>query len=216
MHALLRLRRNPNRAAADRPGVSADGVKDDGKDIATRDGDWTLEHIPKAWPLHPNGHATRRGRHVLRLLGRFHVMAALSLVHLCVSCGNATTPATMPSTRTDPTTKPAAYVLGPRNGDPASVTFKASREPIRDVRTDVKDGWRSITSSKWMGSNVAYYLAEDLQCPVENQVRTIGDFDFDLRWKVGDVSSMNAALKPYGIEVVPPDSKPTTTQGTAR
>ena len=153
-----------------------------------------------------------RRKHILRPPVLVHFMAALSLLHLCVSCDNATAPATMPSAQTDPTTKPTAYVLRPRNGDPTSVTFKASREPIRDVRTDVDDGWRSITSSKWMGGNVAYYLAEDLGRPVENQVRNIGDYDFDLCWKVGDISSMNAALKPYGIELVPASSQPATTQ----
>jgi hypothetical protein len=155
-----------------------------------------------------------RRKHVLRPPLSAHLVAALSLLHLCVSCDDASAPPAMPSAPTEQTTQPAGYVLRPRNGDPAAVTFKESREPIRDIRTDVHDGWRSITSSKWVGTNVAYYLAQDLGRPVENQVRDNGDFDFDLRWKVGDISSMNAALKPYGIEVVLADPQPATTQST--
>jgi hypothetical protein len=80
-------------------------------------------------------------------------------------------------------------------------SLRPTEEPVRDVEVGLHDGWRTITASKWMPSNIAYWLAKDLECQVADQARVIGDFDFDLRWRVGDIASVNAALADYGLEV---------------
>lgn len=81
-------------------------------------------------------------------------------------------------------------------------SLRPSKEPVRDVDVRLQDGWRTVTASKWMPSNIAYWLEKDLGCRVENQARIVGDFDFDLRWRVGDVTSVNIALAAYGLEIV--------------
>ena len=65
-----------------------------------------------------------------------------------------------------------------------------------------------------MGSNLAYFAGQDLGTPVENQVRDIGDFVFDLRWKVGDLASINAALEQYGVEVIEKEQPPSSSHAT--
>jgi hypothetical protein len=52
-----------------------------------------------------------------------------------------------------------------------------------------------------MTSNIAYWLETDFGCHVKDEAQAIGDFDFDLRWRVGDLASVNAALTRYGLEV---------------
>lgn len=81
-----------------------------------------------------------------------------------------------------------------------------SPEPASDVHTDIRDGWRTINASKWMASNIAYWVGKDLGQKVENRARVLGDFDFDLRWRVGDITSVNEALKEYGLEIVEEES----------
>jgi hypothetical protein len=45
-------------------------------------------------------------------------------------------------------------------------------------------------------------LKKDFGSDVANEARAIGDFDFDLKWRPGDLESVNAALAPYGLQLV--------------
>ncbi len=132
------------------------------------------------------------------------VSVAALLIVCALSCDSTDRPTT---TAAVPETQVSAgkdYVLRAIGRDPASLRLVHSREPIRDVYIDLEDGWRSIAGSKITESQVAYYIGEDLQSRVANEVRgPIGDWDFDLRWRVGDEASVNTALKQYGLEIVP-------------
>ena len=86
-------------------------------------------------------------------------------------------------------------------GGRPGASLRPTSEPARDVEVVVRDGWRTIVGSKWMPGNFAYWIEKDLGRPVVNQARVVGDFDFDLRGRVGDIASVNAALAPYGLEV---------------
>jgi hypothetical protein len=95
------------------------------------------------------------------------------------------------------------YLLRFRENSPVGSRLRPTGEPVRDVEVQLFEGWRTITASKWMPSNLKYWIEKDLGALVTNQARAIGDFDFDLRWKVGDIMSINLALAEYGLEVVP-------------
>jgi hypothetical protein len=127
-------------------------------------------------------------------------------------CEKAQRPSTGTASQPSEKGQPPTYVLRPLRGDPSAVKFIHGREPVRDVVIDVKDGWRSISADKWTGSNVAYFAAKDLGAPVENRVRDNADFTFDLRWRLGDLASMNAALERYGVEIIAAEQAVPSTQ----
>jgi hypothetical protein len=105
-------------------------------------------------------------------------------------------------TNLDPSWSAMIYILKFRDQTLAGEALRPTREPVRDVDVGMDSGWRRITASKWMPSNIAYWIERDLGFPVVNEARVIGDFDFDLRWRVGDIASANAALATYGMELV--------------
>jgi hypothetical protein len=132
------------------------------------------------------------------------VPVALVLCSCLLGCGTTDDSNTAPTTLEHQVPHVTGYVLRPIGDDPQSLRFTPSREPIRDVYIDVKDGWRSIAGSKIGEDQIADYLTADMRLPVTERVRApIGDYDFELRWKVGDVGSVNAALRRYGLEIVP-------------
>jgi hypothetical protein len=101
------------------------------------------------------------------------------------------------------------YLLRFRNDVQGRALLQSTREPVGDVHVEFSEGWRTIKASKWMPGNIRYWLEKDLGAPVKNCTRAIGDFDFDLRWKAGDIASVNQALAAYGLEVVSEDEETT-------
>ena len=138
------------------------------------------------------------------------VLASLTASVGCDRTENSVAPPT--SQPSDTARRPQRYVLRPLGGDPSAVKFVHTKEPPRDWEIELKDGWRSLLLDKVTGLNIAYFASQDLDGPVENQVRNNADFFFELRWRVGDLASMNAALKRYGVEIVADTQAAPTTQ----